>query len=67
MKVVFFIEDNGSIFGTWIDGECINHLGPLNAGTEIRIGIYTLTLQMHRQGDESMPIGRDPNWIKKIV
>ncbi|MDY7547406.1 ATPase, T2SS/T4P/T4SS family [Glaciimonas sp. CA11.2] len=48
-----FLEDSGSIFGTWIEGERINRLGPLNAGTEIRIGGYTLTLHVNRQGDTS--------------
>ena len=46
-----FLEDSGSIFGTWIEGERINRLGPLNAGTEIRIGSYTLTLHVNRQGE----------------
>ena len=51
-----FLEDSGSIFGTWIEGERINRLGPLNAGTEIRIGSYTLTLHLNRQGQA--PAGR---------
>ncbi|PUA16772.1 ATPase, T2SS/T4P/T4SS family [Glaciimonas sp. PCH181] len=50
-----FIEDSGSIFGTWIEGERINRLGPLNAGTEMRIGSYTLTLHVNKQGSECAP------------
>ena len=52
-----FLEDSGSIFGTWIDGERINRLGPLNTGTEIRIGSYTLTLHFNRPPGESS-VGR---------
>lgn len=40
-----FIEDNGSIFGTWSGSARISRLGPLNATTEIRIGGYTLNVQ----------------------
>ncbi|AMP00293.1 FHA domain protein [Collimonas arenae] len=39
-----FIEDSGSIFGTWVDGERINRLGPLVNNTAVKIGNYVLTL-----------------------
>ncbi|MDB5769557.1 MAG: domain containing protein, partial [Collimonas fungivorans] len=48
-----FIEDSGSIFGTWVDGERINRLGPLSTGTVIKIGNYSLTLHTNQQAHET--------------
>lgn len=58
-----FIEDSGSIFGTWIDGERISRLGPLNTGTVIKIGNYALTLHTNQQdagGGRGRQPGADP-------
>lgn len=44
-----FIEDSGSIFGTWVGEERITRLGPLAPNTMIKIGGYIITL-LSRQG-----------------
>jgi pilus assembly protein CpaF len=48
-----FIEDSGSIFGTWVDGERINRLGPLSSNTVIKIGNYSLTLHTNQERHEA--------------
>ncbi|NKI72193.1 FHA domain-containing protein [Collimonas pratensis] len=53
-----FIEDSGSIFGTWVDGERVNRLGPLSSNTVIKIGNYSLTLHTNQQGHEAS-VGRE--------
>jgi pilus assembly protein CpaF len=53
-----FIEDSGSIFGTWVDGERINRLGPLSTNTVIKIGNYSLTLHTNQDRHEA-GVGRE--------
>jgi pilus assembly protein CpaF len=53
-----FIEDSGSIFGTWVDGERISRLGPLSTNTVIKIGNYSLTLHTNQDRHEA-GVGRE--------
>ena len=41
-----FIQDQGSLFGTWVDGVRITRYGPVKGGEEIVIGGHTLVVSI---------------------
>ena len=41
-----FIQDLGSLFGTWVDGVRITRFGPMKGGEEIVIGGHTLVVSI---------------------
>jgi pilus assembly protein CpaF len=41
-----FLQDQGSLFGTWVDGNRVTRYGPLKGGEEIIIGGHTLVVSL---------------------
>jgi pilus assembly protein CpaF len=41
-----FVQDQGSLFGTWVDGNRVTRFGPLKGGEEIIIGGHTLVVSL---------------------
>ena len=52
-----FVQDLGSLFGTWVDGNRVTRFGPMKGGEEIIIGGHTLVVSL----DTALrPAGVDP-------
>jgi pilus assembly protein CpaF len=52
-----FVQDLGSLFGTWVDGNRVTRFGPMKGGEEIIIGGHTLVVSI----DMALkPAGVDP-------
>jgi pilus assembly protein CpaF len=43
-----FLQDQGSLFGTWVDGRRVTRFGPFKGGEEIVIGGHTLSVVLDR-------------------
>ncbi|RZI90282.1 MAG: FHA domain-containing protein, partial [Variovorax sp.] len=41
-----FVQDLGSLFGTWVDGNRVTRFGPMKGGEEIIIGGHTLVVSL---------------------
>ena len=41
-----FLQDQGSLFGTWVDGHRVTRFGPFKGGEEIIIGGHTLVVSL---------------------
>lgn len=41
-----FVQDQGSLFGTWVDGNRVTRYGPFKGGEEIIIGGHTLVVSL---------------------
>ena len=41
-----FLQDQGSLFGTWVDGHRVNRFGPFKGGEEVVIGGHTLAVSL---------------------
>ena len=41
-----FVQDHGSLFGTWVDGNRVTRFGPMKGGEEIIIGGHTLVVSL---------------------
>ncbi|SFP08090.1 pilus assembly protein CpaF [Variovorax sp. OK605] len=52
-----FVQDLGSLFGTWVDGNRVTRFGPMKGGEEIIIGGHTLVVSL----DTALrPAGTEP-------
>ena len=52
-----FVQDLGSLFGTWVDGNRVTRFGPMKGGEEIIIGGHTLVVSL----DTALrPAGAEP-------